>query len=40
LRAHLISWIIDTGQLQILMNFTNIPFMTQKLMFGVLFGPE
>ena len=30
----------DTGQLQILINFTIVPFMTQKLQFGVLFGPE
>jgi len=30
----------DNGQLQILINFTIVPFMTQKLDFGVLFGPE
>jgi len=30
----------DNGQLQILINFTFVPFMTQKLHFGVLFGPE
>jgi hypothetical protein len=30
----------DTRQLQILTNFTNVPFMTQKLLFGVLFNPE
>ena len=30
----------DNGQLQILINFTIVPFMTQKLHFGVLFGPE
>jgi hypothetical protein len=30
----------DALQLQILMNVTNAPFMTHKLLFGVLFGPE
>jgi hypothetical protein len=38
--AQLISWNIDTGQLQILMNFTSGPFMTQQLLFGVLYGPQ
>jgi hypothetical protein len=38
--AQLISQTIDTAQLQILMNFTSVPFMTQKLLFGVLYGPE
>ena len=36
----LISRTFDTGQLQILTNFTTVPFMTQKLLFDVLFGPE
>jgi len=30
----------DTRELQILTNFTNVPFMTQKLLFVVLFGPQ
>ena len=38
--AQLISRTSDTGQLQIRTNFTSAPFMTHKLLFGVLFGPE
>ena len=38
--AQLMSRTFDTGQLQILINFTIVPFITQKLHFGVLFGPE
>ena len=38
--AQLISRTFDTGQLQILTNITNAHFMSQKLSFGVLFGPE
>jgi len=30
----------DAHQLQILMNVTSAPFMTQKLLFDVVFGPE
>jgi hypothetical protein len=40
LHGTVISRTFDTGQMQILTNFTNIPFMTQDLLFGVLFGPE
>ena len=38
--AQLISRTFDTGQLQILTNFINAPLMTQKLLYGALFGPE
>jgi len=38
--AQLISRTLDTGQLQILMNFTSVPFMTKTLLFGVLYGLE
>jgi hypothetical protein len=38
--AQLISRTFDSGLLQILMKITNAPFMSQKLSFGVLFGPE
>jgi hypothetical protein len=38
--AQLISRTFDTDQLKILTNFANVPFMTQKLLFSVLFGPE
>jgi len=38
--AQLTTRTFDTGKLQILTNFTNALFMTQKLLFGVLFGPE
>jgi hypothetical protein len=38
--AQLISQTIDTAQLQILMNFASVPFMTQNLLCGVLYGPE
>jgi hypothetical protein len=38
--AQSISRNSDTRQLQILTNFTNVLFMTQKLLFGVLFGPQ
>jgi hypothetical protein len=40
LHGIVISRTFDTGQMQILTNFTNIPFMTQNLLFHVLFGPE
>lgn len=30
----------DTRELKILTNFTNVPFTTQKLLFGALFGPQ
>jgi hypothetical protein len=38
--AQLTSRAFHTGQLKFLTNFTNVPFMTQKLLFGVLFSPE
>jgi hypothetical protein len=38
--TQLISRDFDIRQLQILTNFTIVPFMTQTLLFGVLFGPE
>ena len=38
--AQLISRTVDTGQMRIVTNFTNILFMIQNLLFGVLFGPE
>jgi len=38
--AQLISRTFDSGLLQILMNITNVPFMSQNLPFGLLFGPE
>jgi len=37
--AQLISRTFGSDLLQILMNITNAPFMSQKLPFGVLFGP-
>ena len=37
--AQLTSRTFDTGQLQILTNFIIAPLMTQKLPYGVLFGP-
>jgi hypothetical protein len=38
--AQSISRTFDVRQLQMLMDFTNVPFMTQQLLFAVLFGPE
>jgi len=38
--AQLISRSFDTGQLQILVDFVSALLMTQKLPYGVLFGPE
>ena len=37
--AQLISRTFDTCQLKILTNFIIVPFMTQKVLFSVLFGP-
>jgi len=38
--AQLISRTFVSDLLQILMNITSAPFMSQKLPFGVLFGPS
>ena len=38
--VQLISRTFDTGQLQVLTNFINAPLMTQKLLYGALFGLE
>jgi len=38
--SELISRTFNTGQIQIFINFTNVPFMTKNLLFGVLSGPQ
>jgi len=38
--SKLICRTFNIGQIQILINFTNMPFMTKNLLFGVLFGPQ
>jgi hypothetical protein len=38
--AQSVSRTVHAGKLQVLTNFTISPFITQKLLFGVHFGPE